>query len=394
MNKEKNNYDIVAIVHRIFTEDKRKKGGFDKVLEYFSKRGKNILLIEHPLFGHKECVCRDWSEMIISYYENGEIKEIERKKILLKEGFKRCLFEIYSNIKYIKGNIKGKPMLFSSDPLNSMPGVFYFWKFRKKYHHFVDYSNRRFAKKEVIMNFFYRLSVFLTISFFDLISVVSLRTRKRLMQMGCRSDKIFYLPNSPNFKILNIPKSKDNILIYASGWIVDKYNYDFIVELLYKLKKTIPDILLYAVGGTDVDIIYFKKITKKIKEMKLKKNIIFTGFLESERLHEYLLKSKIGLSLLTNDVSYYSYFADSLKTREYALYGIPTVTNGCYSTDEEMVKEGCGFIAVNLEETVNTVKLLLGDKSLYRNYSINCLKWAKKMDKQKLLKNLERIIYN
>ena len=53
-NMQKINCDMVAIVHRFFSEGKRKRGGFDKILDHFSAQGKTILLIEHPLTALKE----------------------------------------------------------------------------------------------------------------------------------------------------------------------------------------------------------------------------------------------------------------------------------------------------------------------------------------------------
>lgn len=389
---EKQSFDIVALVHRIFTDGKRKKGGFDKILEHFSKTGKKILLIEQPLYGLKESTGQNWSEMIVSTVENGRIREIEKKRIYRSENNLRWFFEIIFNIFYIKNNVAGKPVLFSADPLNSLTGVFYFFKFSKKYFHSIDFYKKRF--QNIFLDLIYRISVLLTIKMFDNISVVSLRAKKELIQMGCPAKKIYYLPNSPVFKVVKIPRKKRNILIYTSGWITEKYNYDFVIELIYRLKNEYKDIRLLAVGGKNTDPEYFKRIYQKVIDKDLKNNIDFVGFIDRDDLPDYYTKARIGFSFYSDSVTFYTYYADSLKTREYALYGIPTVADGNISTDEEIVKEKCGFVVKNVNEAAEKTKLLLRNDRLYLNLSKNCLAWAKKTDKKKLLENLSLRIFS
>lgn len=388
---EKIEVDIIAIVHRIFTDGKRKKGGADKILSYFSQEGKKVILIEHPLSGLREKGDQKWNEVIVSMVEKGEVREVSKVKIKTGKTHLRWLSEIVFNIKFINRKVIGKPCFFCADPLGGLGAVIFKSKFSKRYFHCVDYSKKRFDN--IFLNFIYRSVFLLVAKKFDLISVVSQRTKKDLMRLRIPGDKIFYLPNSPDYKVINFQK-KRNILAYTSGSIIEKYNYIFVLDLLFCLKKSYPKIKLYAGGGKSVDAEYYKEVEKKVVDLKLKDNIVFFGFVEEEEIEKLLSRAKIGLSFYSETVRPYTYYGDSLKIREYALYGVPTIADGNSATDEEMVKEGCGFIVKDVDEAVEKIRFLLGDETNYSTYESNCLNWTKKNDKKKLLDRLYNKIFN
>lgn len=390
-NTEKIQVDLVAIVHRIFTDGKRKRGGADKILAYFSQKGKKVLLIEHPLSGLREKGDQRWNEVIISLIEKGEIKEISREKIKQKSIYLRWLSETIFNIWYIGKKVTAGQCFFCADALAGLTAVFFKKNNIIRYFHCVDYSQKRFDN--FILNYIYKKIFSIVSNKFDLISVVSMRTKEELIRTGLNENKIFYLPNSPDFKSTKI-KKRGNILIYTSGSIIEKYNYDLVLELLFKIRKYYPDIKLYAGGGKNVDQTYFKKIENRIKKYKLKDNINFTGFVEDKEIGLLLSRAKIGLSFYTDIVKPYTYYGDSLKIREYALYGVPTIADGNSATDIEMVQNKCGYIVKTLDEAVDKVRLLLDNKKYFTEYRNNCLTWAKKNDKQKLLKNLFNKIFS
>lgn len=388
----KNNYDIVAAIHRLYVDGVRKKGGADKILEYFSKKGKKILLIEHPLCGLREKGINIDNFVIISEIIGGNIIEIERREIVRRGNWIRWISEVFFNIWLIYTKIDGKPVYFSADPLNNLAGIFSFGKFKFKYFHCVDYSRDRFGV--INLNIIYQIAVFLSLKRFDLVSVVSNRTKKEFEKLGADESKIFLLPNSPNFRRIDIPETKKNILIYTSNSISERYNYIFVVELISQLVKDFPDIKLYALGGKNVDADYFDKVVRLIKKHNIEKNIIFKGFLKEDDINKLYFRSKIGLSFYSGVVSYYMIFGDSLKIREYALWGLPVVSDGNSATDSEMVSRGCGIIAKNVVEAKEAIKSLLISDDLYCQCRQNSLNWAKKMDKKALLKQVFQKVFS
>jgi glycosyltransferase involved in cell wall biosynthesis len=76
---------------------------------------------------------------------------------------------------------------------------------------------------------------------------------------------------------------KKPILVCTGGAIIGKYNYDFVLDLIALLKQSIPAVLFYAVGNLEDDPGYVTYLKEKIQKLKLHDNVIFTGFLFSER---------------------------------------------------------------------------------------------------------------
>lgn len=389
-----NNFDIIVVTHRIFTEGKRKRGGLDKVIDFFAEKNKKILLIEHPLKALKESRDQKWNSAIITAVSKNKTQELEKIKMKNYPALLYWIAEIIFNIAYISkkiNNQKLKPILFSSDPLNNLTGIILSGKFRKKYFHCVDYSKKRF--NNFLLNYIYCAILKKSFKYFDYLSVNSLRTKKEFIKLGCPDDKIIYIPNSPAFAEIDISDKELNTIIYTGGAVIDKYNYEAVIEILSKIKKYYPKVKLYALGGITQDKKYLNKIKKMVSYYNLENNICFTGFLSFLKLSKLLEKSSIGFSFYSKKTSYYNYFGDSQKIRGYALYGIPTISDGESATDQEMAKETCGFIVKNIDEAVEKIKLLWSNKEIYAVYQQNCLRWARKMDKNKFLKVLfNRII--
>lgn len=384
------NCDIVAITHRLWIDNMRKTGGFDVIIDYLSCKGRAILLIEHPLTGLKEDKKVDFSEIVISLVENQNFKEIKRIKINNKFKILRWIKEPFFNLKYIKNNIAGKPVLMAADPLNGIISFFFKNRFSKVYLHCIDYSDKRFDN--FILNIIYKLTLFLSVESANYIGVVSLRIKNKLVGLFKCAQKIIYIPNSPIFRDISTSGKVDNLIVYSVNKILKKYNYDFVVDLIYELKKDIGDIRLYALGKLGEDE-YSEELKRKIKNLDLEKNIIFPGYLNKEELEKILLKAKVGFSFYDTNSAYYTYFGDSLKIREYALYGIPSICDGNSATDGEAVNEGCAFIANNTDEAIDKIKRLLLDEKFYNTVQQECISWAKKMDKFIILNRLYDILF-
>ena len=382
------NFESVALVHRIFTEGKRKKGGADKIIEYISNF-KNVLLIEHPLSALKETTSQSFHGVVVSKVAGGKIEELERVRLPVLPIPLNWILELFFNIFYIFKNIPGNPVLISADPLNAITGAIIPWKFSKKYFHCVDFSEKRFNSR--ILNFFYRTVFNISLRASDIVGVVSNRILDRIKSSGGKKNKetyLLYVPNSPEFKNVPLDKKEPSSIICTGGAIIEKYDYEKIVEVVRGVKPAIPNLKFYAVGGLEQDLAYVRKIKGLISKYNLTKNFIFTGFLDPKEVESLLIKSKVGISFYSESVSYYTYFGDSLKIREYALYGIPTIGDGNSATDKEMCDAGAGILARSIEDaSVGVLNFLTNDR-LFNEYQKNCIFWAKSMDKSKILKNL------
>jgi len=150
-------------------------------------------------------------------------------------------------------------------------------------------------------------------------------------------------------------------------------------NIIKNLKIKYPKILLNIVGNVE----------KKEQGVypSLKTNIKLHGLVTYEKNIEIISKSYIGIGWYENRFSFEKY-NDSLKLREYAALGLPSVCNDKTSTAIEMENEGAGIIGNNVAEIANAISALISNNKEYTIMRQNALRWAKKNDKSKLLKNL------
>lgn len=383
--------DIVAVTHRLFFSGSRKKGGFDKILDFFAAHGKKILFIEHPLTALQESAFSQETS-VISLIDKTGTAELLSLKAPFKHVILNWIWEFWFNIHFVLKNVRGKPVLMAVDPLNGLLGVFLKFKFLKTYLHCIDYSEKRFENG--ILNSVYGYLLKLNLVAFDLIGVVSRCMQEPLCKIHNCAAKLFYIPNSPSFVRQSLVKKEPYSLICTGGGIIKKYNYEFILEVLKLLKKDFSAVLLYALGNLEEDPKYVAKLKDYIFKNNLAENVVFTGFLPLEKVSGFLQKATVGLSFYDKTTHYYMKYGDPIKIREYALYGIPIISDGVSAVDDEMLEKRVGFVVQGSKQTYTHIKALFEDTVLYKRYQTNCISWAKEMDKEKLLQNLQGFLFD
>lgn len=383
------NCDYMVVIHRLWTDGKRKRGGLDKVIDFLVEKKKKILLIEHPLEGLAEEPTLENYQTIITQVSQDGFHEIFRKNIRKHSPSISWIYEVWFNSKIIR-SLKKKPIYISSDPLNNLSAIFNPTHLKFKYFHCVDYSENRFSNP--ILNFIYHWIQIRSFTVFDVIGVVSQKTRARFVDLGCSANKLFLVPNSPPFiKMGKLKKTAFTVLFQCRG-IIKKYNIDIAVEIIKGLKPKFPKIKLLLAGSTNLDKKYVNEIQTKIKKYHLENNVIFLGFMAPSEFEKYLKSSQLGLSFNSKSIDYYAKYGDSIKIREYALYGIPTISDDSNSTAFEMVDHGAGIIVTTSKQGVVEIESILNNKLLYQGLSNHAIDWAKKMDKNKILERLYKII--
>ena len=380
--------DILAIVHRLWIDGRRKTGGLDMVLDYWLDQGLKICTIEHPL--------EDARDSFITIKEKGQLdRTLFKGRITSFTGPLQWLGEAFFNIKYAIFNIKGHPLLATSDLLNNAVGIFLPGKFRRFYFHCVDYSANRFGN--FFLNIIYKILLQLSFRKASLIGVVSSRTRQEMIKQGARPDLIFHLPNSPlyrgfdynfDYSALKIPFS----ILYSSTKVIDRYCYKEAVEAVRLVKKSFPQVILRIIGKTDSDSAYLAELKEMIKEHDLEGNVEFLGYLEKDDLNKVLRQSQIGLALHAQELAFYYHYADPLKVREYAAFGLPTVTDNNSSVADDVITAQSGIVANGITEIAQEIVHLFKDSSFYNQLSQNARQWAKNNDKITLLDKLSSVL--
>lgn len=376
MSKIKN--DFLVLIHRVYNNDVVKKGSPDYIISYLKDHGLSYVSIEHPLKS---------SDPYTRIIKNGSLS----KKIYIKlPSILRWFFEIFFNIYYLITTKKVFVFVLAIDPLNFISAYFakFFGKTNLIYFQSIDYSEHRFKNKllDTIYGILYRFSVrnsdIITYSNDLMLSVI-----KNILKDSAVNKVLFHLPHSPEYtKIIRVsPKIKNKYSIVFTKTYPNDSEIERIIRVCTYLKKSYKDIRFHLVGELSSEALSL------ISNSKVKDNIITYGLLDYENNMEVVSNGYIGFSWYEN-VNDHEKFGDSLKIREYAASGLVTVTNNKVPTCQEMYNNKAGILVEEEKDIVTALISLISDEKLYSTYRENALKWAKAMDKRKLLDNLYKYL--
>ncbi|NQS89525.1 glycosyltransferase [Patescibacteria group bacterium] len=362
---------FVFLVHRIYKNGAKKTGGADYISTYLKERGKECLSIEHPLYG---------SGKTKIFYSKNPMKEVG----LIGSGPVRWLQEIFFNVFCVLSS-KGKYFLILAvDPLNFISSYFLKKITGTPVHfHSIDYSDSRF--NNFFMDKIYTWLYVFAIRNADIVTYVSIKMGEKIRELSPSFDGrvLYYLPNSPEFS--RIPKCTydekvKNSIVYTKSFISDT-EIGLLLELIKILNERVPKVRLSLVGSVS------DESKNAIEQSNLSTNIILYGLVSYQKNIEIISRSMIGIGWYENKISFEKY-ADSLKLREYAAAGLPSVCNDKISTAFEVESKGAGYVVNNIEEMADRIITLFFDPDLFRKVQLNALNWARSMDKVKLLNEL------
>ncbi|MBQ8192744.1 MAG: glycosyltransferase [Bacilli bacterium] len=221
----------------------------------------------------------------------------------------------------------------------------------------------------------YIKSIVNSVKGFDYLVCVS-NTLKEFYQNKIGNTKCIYIPNV----IDDIPNSKsklnNNNLISIGRFSPEKGFLD-LIDVIEIVKRSIFDVKLYLVGNGAM----LSQLQVKVKEKKLEKNIIFTGFLNKKEMEEYLLKSSIFVM-----TSYTESFG--LVLIEAMSYGLPTVALDSADGPKELLKNNIGILVPNRDKKkmANEIVKLLNDRRKAELISNNGYKFCQ----QFLINNVKK----
>lgn len=362
------------ITHRTYDNGKIKLAGIDQIIDFFIEKKATIFLVEHPIE----------SDFFISFLKKiaGEKKNILKTcKIWPQNEPWRWFGEILYSFFWVKNIIKKEnvSIIFAVDALNvfSILPLKLFNKNLKIYFFSADYSDKR--SNSYILNKIYKIVYNLSLKLSDKTFVVSNRIYDCLSPLYY--GKIIFLPNSPLYdKIIKIePDLKNKFsLVFCAGRLTERVNLEGIFFVVKILRGFYPQIILNLIGKFNC------RAKELIDKYGIQNNIQVYNFLLHDETIKVISQSYVGISYYSENVSHI-YWGDSLKIREYAAAGLPTVCDGITSTADEMSKYKAGFIIKSPEEMAGKIKKLIDSKTLYREIRESALLWANKMDKNRIL---------
>ena len=260
------------------------------------------------------------------------------------------------------------------DALNFLPIFTYsIFSGKKVLLHLPDFSETRFDSK--LLNSIYKLVTRLSCIYTDQIICVSRPMKELIKKWGINQDKVTLIPNSPSLTSI-YPKTgpvSNPVRIVFTKSEISMEEYSFLSEIFDRLLDYDLDLSVTVIGKIP------QKLTKGVpKGMRL------TGLIPLEQNFTILHDSDIGLAIYLKPESFEKY-ADSLKIREYAAFGMPIVASPNVSTAIEGRDANAVLVASNEQEFVDSILRLTRNSILYRDMSQNARIWAQNNDKDKIL---------
>jgi len=182
------------------------------------------------------------------------------------------------------------------------------------------------------------------------------------------------------------PELKGRKILLSAGRIGKEKNLPFLIDVLERLVKEFPDIVLVFVG----DGPFRESLEKIVKARGLCDYVIFTGFVVRAHMKDFF--SIADVFVFASKVE-----SQGLVTIESMICRTPVVAIGEMGTSEIMNGDNGGFMVKNdVEEFTDKVRILISDKKLYNKKSeeayMYALKWTIKRNAQKMLELYKRFV--
>lgn len=256
--------------------------------------------------------------------------------------------------------------------------------------------------KKIILNiaiYIYKRNEYHACNNSDYIIVVVDESKDRLINLGIDKDKIFviinsveksYIKNNLNKEILK--KFKNKFIISYTGTFGEHRGLDLAIKGLPKILEKIPNAILLVAGyGSNED-----SLKELSRDLKIEKNVIFTGKVKQEDIPSYIRLSDICIVLHKHNEHTDSTIPHKLF--EYMLSGKPVIVTDVKPLKRIVDNEHCGIVIKEDEkEFAEAILKLYDSKELYKELSKNGINAVNKkynwdLEEEKLLnlyKNLK-----
>ncbi len=351
---------IYVIVHRIHFGNGAKAGGIDQIISFLQKKGKNFVLIEHPLTSSGK------TKVLFGDFQN--------KIFIPFSGSLRWIIEYFFNLIFLIKNHKKIDLIIAVDPLNFLSAFSYsFFSGKRVMFHIPDFSENRFRNQ--ILNKIYQSVMRIACKLSTETTCVSKPMENQILKWGVKKNNLTLIPNSP--ALATIPTRCDPIsnpvrLVFTKSEISHE-EINFLLLIIQNLNIIQLPFILTVIGKLPSDF-------NKPNESNLK----FTGLIALEKNFSILKESDIGLAIYLKPTSFEK-FADSLKIREYAAFSLPIISTPDISTALEGQIANCVLLSSNAYDFVECILKLTQSSILYRDMAKNARSWAESNDKDKIL---------
>jgi len=355
--------DYLFVLHRILEEGRVKPGGADRIVDFVLGRGAAVGLLENPLYGK--------GPVVLSLLEGKGRRELARVRLPLK-GPARWLAETVAVPNLANTNLRGDFTLICADPLNFASAAPLLRPGRQGIFLVVDYSPRRFAQP--LLDRIYRHLFRRAVLRADRVWAASEAAAQVCRGLAPDPGKVAWLPNSPFYdEVPRVPAGERDPreLVLAAH-----FSQSTGLKMIARALELLPEARLTLIGPGNPDLGIFRD--GRVRSL---------GTLERPEALAEIARLGIGLAFYGGNPEL-DRFRDSLKIREYAAAGLPTVCDPITATAREGAGRGACFLASTPEELARAAGELMGDRELYLRASDSALAWAREMDKAVILRRL------
>ena len=342
-------------------------GTASELAPLLEKKRKSYIYIQHSLFAGV-------ATRVVVYFEG---KKTAKKVGLKYLPFPLRILQEHLITFFILSKYKTSSSVYIGiDPLNAWLGILLkkIGKTKKVIFYTADYAKNRYSNS--LMNNIYHWFDKFSIKNADQVWNVSSRITSERIVQGVPKEKNFLIPNAPMLpdrQKQNISFEKHTLVIVTH--ITKAIDFESLLFAVDSLKKKYKDIKLLIVGNGD----YANELKEKVKSMSLVKHVIFTGSKSHEEVMKIISKSGIGLAIYTDDFPWTKY-GDSMKAREYLVYGLPVIINDIPSTADDIRKAKAGIVVKSSKKIKNAIEYLFSNNKEYAIMRKNAYSLAKESD--------------
>ncbi|MBI2613563.1 MAG: glycosyltransferase family 4 protein [Candidatus Levybacteria bacterium] len=343
--------------------------------DWLLNKTKKLVFIGHPLYPSTE------SNSLMEIYEKGALKKNYNSPFIFKSGIllyiKDAFLTFYFFLKMgskidiaVGVNNLNTAALLLLKKMNFIKKVVY---------HTVDYAPIRFENK-LLNNVYHAIDKWCCYNA-DILWNSSGRMNEGRIKNGMDKNKIaktIITPDGSNFdpeKRLGISEIDRKMVVFL-GHLRERLGLELLVESFSDVVAFVKDAKLLIIGDGPL----LNKLKNMVKELKISKNVEFTGFIERHSdVDNKLRKAAIGIAVFEPDKNSYEYYSDAGKPKVYLAAGLPVVITKVPEIADEIDAKKAGFaIEYDKKELAKAIVTLLKNDKLYEDYRKNAIELSKK----------------
>jgi len=268
------------------------------------------------------------------------------------------------------------------ESINTIAGIFLkkIGRVEKVVYYVSDYSPRRYRSKW--FNWVYvSLDRFCAMHADFIWDVSPAMQKARIQEAGLNPKKsapAIHVPNGlypDQIKANPISKVNKHALIYM-GTVGSENGPDIAIKSLAMVRKKYKDAILHLIGGSEKDLIWLKRLAKKLN---LEKSVFFHGFVASGLdMSEIIRSCAIGLAPYRAIPGSIRYYADAGKIRAYCASGVPVISSQVPPLGLFLAEKG-GAVVVNDDPKsfAKAIGKVFEEPELYLSLRKNAILFAK-----------------